>query len=110
MNADSYEFIDSNPAALKIYGFASLEAALSKTPLDVSAQRQYDGSSSYQKARFYIEKAKAEGNVTFEWLHCRPNGELWDAEVHLLFIESNNNNYLQFSLVDITERKRQRKN
>lgn len=106
MNADSYEFIDSNPAALKIYGFASLEAALSKTPLDVSAQRQYDGSSSYQKARFYIEKAKAEGNVTFEWLHCRPNGELWDAEVHLLFIESNNNNYLQFSLVDITERKK----
>jgi PAS domain S-box-containing protein len=109
MDAVSYQFIDSNPAALKIYGFTSLEGSLGKTPLDVSAPRQYDGTPSSQKAKFYIEKALAEGNVTFEWLHCRSNGEYWDAEVHLLLIQSENNNYLQFSLVDITERKKAEK-
>jgi len=109
MNTDSYEFTDINPAAIKIYGFVSLDASLGKTPLDVSGPYQYDGILSSQKAKFYIDKALIDGSVTFEWLHCRPNGEFWDAEVHLLSIQSENNKYLQFSLVDITERKKAEK-
>ncbi|MBI2419830.1 MAG: PAS domain S-box protein, partial [Ignavibacteriales bacterium] len=47
-----------------------------------------------------------EGVVVFEWLHQRPDGELWDAEVHLMSFYSGERQLLQFTLQDITERKR----
>ncbi len=106
MNSNTFEYIDINPAAVKAYGFSSIKASLGKTPIDVSAPVQYDGTPSSQKAVSYIDKALKDGSVTFEWLHQRPNGNFWDAEVHLLSFESNNETLLQFSLVDITERKK----
>ncbi|MCD4817589.1 MAG: PAS domain S-box protein, partial [Candidatus Cloacimonetes bacterium] len=105
MESTSFKFIDINPAAVKKYGFPSREASLGKTPLDVSAPVQYDGVPSSEKAVFYLEKALKEGSVTFEWLHRYPNGEFWDAEVHLLSFQSNDKTLIQFSLIDITERK-----
>ncbi|MCD4793671.1 MAG: PAS domain S-box protein [Bacteroidales bacterium] len=106
MESTSFKYIDINTAAVKKYGFPSYEASLGKTPLDVSAPVQYDGTPSSQKAVFYIEKALKEGSVTFEWLHRYPNGEFWDAEVHLLSFQSNDKTLIQFSLIDITERKK----
>ncbi|RLD63613.1 MAG: hypothetical protein DRJ01_03325 [Bacteroidetes bacterium] len=106
MESKSYKYIDINKAALKIYGFSSREESLGKTPLDVSAPTQYDGSPSFKKAAFYIEKALKEGEVTFEWLHRRPDGELWDAKVQLLSFRSEEKILLQFSLIDITEQKK----
>lgn len=106
MDSTSYKYIDINAAAVKMYGFSSHEASLGKTPLDVSATVQYDGTPSSQKALSYIEKALKEGSVTFEWLHKRPDGEFWDAEVHLLSFQSDDKTLLQFSLIDITERKK----
>ncbi len=106
MESISFKYIDINEAAVKIYGFSSHEASLGKTPLDVSAPVQYDGTPSSQKAVSYIEKALKEGSVTFEWLHQRPDGEFWDAEVHLLSFRSDEKTLLQFSLIDITERKK----
>lgn len=105
MESETFKFIDINEAAIKKYGFLSREEAIGKTPIDVSAPKQYDGTPSSQKVANYIEKAINEDSVVFEWLHQRPNGEFWDAEVHLLSFESNNETLLQFSLVDITERK-----
>ncbi|MBU8891746.1 MAG: PAS domain S-box protein [Bacteroidales bacterium] len=106
MDSTSFKYIDINPAAVKIYGFSSISDSLGKTPVDVSAPVQYDGTPSSQKAVSYIEKALEDGSVTFEWLHQRPDGEFWDAEVHLLSFQSNNETLLQFSLIDITERKK----
>ncbi|MCD4834107.1 MAG: PAS domain S-box protein [Bacteroidales bacterium] len=106
MESTSFKYIDINPAAVKMYGFPSHEASLGKTPLDVSAPVQYDGTLSSEKAVSYIEKALKEGSVTFEWLHQRPDGEFWDAEVHLLSFKSDEETLLQFSLIDITERKK----
>jgi len=109
MESTSFKYIDINEAAVKMYGFPSREAALGKTPLDVSAPTQYDGTTSSEKAVEYIEKAIKEGSVVFEWLHQRPNGDFWDAEVHLLSFQSNSESLLQFSLIDITERKKAEK-
>jgi len=106
MDAATYEYIDCNPAAVDIYRFASLEETLGKTPLDVSAPVQYDGTQSPDKARYYINRAFTEGTVVFEWQHQRPDGELWDAEVHLMSFRSGESQLLQFTLQDITERKR----
>ena len=106
MDSTSFKYIDINAAGVKMYGFSSREASLGKTPLDVSAPVQYDGTPSSEKAVSYIEKALEEGSTTFEWLHQRPDGEFWDAEVHLLSFQSNDKTLLQFSLIDITERKK----
>ena len=106
MEYSTYRFIDCNPAAIAIYRLPSREEVLGKTPVDVSAEVQYDGTASSEKARYFIEKAIDEGAVTFEWLHRRSDGELWDAEVHLMSFTADQEQYLQFSLVDVTERKK----
>ncbi len=106
MDAESYKYLDCNPAAVSIYRFNSKEETLGKTPLDVSAPVQYDGTPSEEKARYYINQALQNESIIFEWLHRRPDGELWDAEVQLLSFSIEDRKMLQFSLVDITERKR----
>ena len=105
MDAKTYKYIDCNRASIAIYGYPSKEALLGKMPMDVSAPLQYDGTPSPEKAVFYINKALQEGSVVFEWKHQRPNGEIWDAEVHLLKFTVDNRPLLQFSLIDITDRK-----
>jgi len=109
MDGNNYKYIDCNTAALNFYGFSSKEEALGKTPLEVSAPVQYDGTTSVEKANVYINEAKTKGSVVFEWRHQRTNGEIWDAEVHLLSFNIGDQQFLQFSLIDITERKRAEK-
>ena len=105
MDAVTWRFVDCNPAAVEIYRHASREETLGQTPLDVSTPVQYDGTPSPEKARYYIERAQAEGSVTFEWRHQRPTGEVWDAEVHLMAFQAGERGLLQFTLQDITDRK-----
>ncbi|MDB4334803.1 PAS domain S-box protein [bacterium] len=106
MNSDTFKFIECNQAAANIYGFSSKEEAIGKTPLDVSATLQYDGTPSGIKAKEYIDTAIKDGSVVFEWKHKYKNGENWDAEVHLLSFNMDGESLLQFSLLDITEEKR----
>jgi PAS domain S-box-containing protein len=105
MDAETFIYIDCNPAAVKIYKCSSKEAVIGKAPLDFSAPVQYDGIPSAERAIYYINKAKVEGSVVFEWMHQRPDGEIWDAEVHLICFQINQKQLLQFSLIDITQRK-----
>ncbi len=106
MDTATWRYVDCNPAATEIYRFASREETLGKTPLDVSAAAQYDGTPSAEKARQYVKEALAKGSVEFEWRHQRPDGQIWDAEVHLMSFRSGERQLLQFTLQDITERKR----
>jgi PAS domain S-box-containing protein len=106
MDISTFEYVDCNNACVQIYGFGSKEATLGKTPLHVSAEKQYDGTPSSEKAIAYINQAMKDGYVIFEWLHQRPDGSLWDAIVHLLLFEAGEKKFFQFSLIDITERKK----
>jgi two-component system, cell cycle sensor histidine kinase and response regulator CckA len=106
MEAETLQYVDCNHAATEIYRFASREETLGKTPLEVSSPTQYDGTPSAQKARDYAHQAHTKGSVAFEWRHQCPDGGLWDAEVHLLSFKSGERQLLQFTLQDITERKK----
>ncbi len=106
MDATTFKFIDCNPAAVEIYRFQSRSEVIGKTPLDFSAPIQYDGTSSVEKSTYYNNKALKEGKVVFEWRHQRADGELWDAEVHLMSFKTQERHLLQFTLQDITERKK----
>ncbi len=106
MDAVTLQFVDCNMAAVNIFHLPSREETLGKTPLDISAPVQNDGTASQEKARFYVGKALAEGSVVFEWLGRRPDGEVWAAEVHLMSFESDQRRLLQFTLQDISEKTR----
>jgi PAS domain S-box-containing protein len=110
MDPKSFKYLDCNRAAAEIYHFDRIEDVIGKTPADVSAPKQLNGEDSGEATKRYISKALQEGSVFFEWRHQRPNGEFWDAEVQLMKLTYHNKEFLQFSLLDITERKNAEKN
>ncbi|MBK7005888.1 MAG: EAL domain-containing protein [Burkholderiales bacterium] len=98
--------VDCNQAAMTLYGFNSRERLLAVSPADVSTPQQYDGRDSLQAAMENIQTALHNGAHSFEWRHRRPTGEIWDAFVHVMAFAHAGKPLLQFSLQDITERKR----
>lgn len=98
--------IDCNQAALDIYGFESLEQLRAARPADVSTPTQYDGRDSTLLAFENIQLALRNRAHVFEWRHRRPDGVVWDAEVHVFAFEHAGKTLLQFSMQDITARKR----
>jgi len=106
MDTATTRFVDCNEAALHIYGFPTREALLSKQPMDISTRLQPDGTSSLKKGSAYVQQAQQSGAVLFEWRHRRPDGSEWDGEGHLMAFELNGRRLVQFTMQDITERKR----
>jgi PAS domain S-box-containing protein len=99
-------FTDCNAAAVGLYRFRSRGEVLGKTPLDVSAEIQYDGTPSRTAAPEHIRLGLEKGSHRFEWRHRSPDGKIWDGEVQLMRFAYLNHDYLQFSVQDITERRR----
>jgi PAS domain S-box-containing protein len=99
-------FIDSNQAAAEIFGYSSPQEIVGKTPLDMAAPTQYDGTDSTVASQRRDQSALTQGIESFEWRHRRPNGEIWDAMVHLMAFNYRGRRLLQATLDDITERRR----
>jgi PAS domain S-box-containing protein len=106
MDAETLRFIDCNPAAVAIYGYASKHEFLGKTLIDLSAACQYDGVKPIDKCAEYVRQALQSGSVVFDWRHQRPDGEIWDGQIRLLSLAIPDRNLLHFSLVDISSRRR----
>ena len=106
MDAETGVYIDCNAAAVQIYGYTNREEVLGKTPLDVSAPIQYNGADSVTEAIKHNRACIENGSHIFEWLHQRPDGQMWDADVHLMFFQHRGKSLIQFTLQDITERKK----
>ncbi|WP_326538837.1 ATP-binding protein [Pseudorhodoferax sp.] len=101
-------FIDCNEAAVKIYGYQHREEVLGKTPLDVQAEFQADGTPTrvmYEQQR-QARIARQSGVTVFDARHQRPDGTVWDARVHLMAFHYEDRRLLQFTLEDITEQRR----
>lgn len=99
-------FINSNQAAAQIFGYSSPEEIVGKTPLDMAAPTQYDGTDSAVASQRRDQSALVQGIESFEWRHRRPNGEIWDAMVHLMAFNYRGRRLLQATLEDITERRK----
>ncbi|WP_409526125.1 sensor domain-containing protein [Nitrincola sp. MINF-07-Sa-05] len=106
MDPTNFNFIDCNDAAVRIYGALSRDELLSWTPAMVSPPFQQDGTASGKLGYEFIHECLSKGSLVFDWLHQRPNGELWDAEIRLVRFQHQDRTLLQFSVQDITERKR----
>jgi PAS domain S-box-containing protein len=99
-------FIDSNQAAAEIFGYSLPHEIIGKTPVDMAAPTQYDGTDSAIASRRRDRSALTEGIESFEWRHQRPNGEIWDAMVHLMAFNYRGRRLLQATLEDITQRRK----
>lgn len=106
LDPESTRFIDCNQAAADIYRLGSIDRVIGLSITDVSAPYQSDGTPSPAASREKLQQAVERGSLVFEWRHRRPDGERWDAEVHLMAFRHGNRLLLQFSLQDITDRKR----
>jgi two-component system, sensor histidine kinase and response regulator len=105
LDPETGRFLDCNDAAVRIYRFMDKGDVIGKIPLDMSTPTQYDGSDSGLAAQWHIRQGLSQGSHLFEWRHRRPDGEIWDAEVHLMAFRHRGKILLQFSLQDITARK-----
>jgi PAS domain S-box-containing protein len=106
VDPESGYFIDANRAAAKIFGYSSPQEIVGKTPLDMAAPTQHDGTDSARASRRHDQSALLQGLESFEWRHRRPNGDTWDAMVHLMAFSFHGRRLLQATLEDITERKK----
>ncbi len=108
MDANTGAFIDCNEAAVKIYGYASRGDFINKTIFNIdekSAPIRYNGLASATDVQKHIQLCLKNGSHIFERRHQRPNGEIWDAEIHLKLFYRKGKPLIQFALHDITARK-----
>lgn len=106
LDPETNRFLDSNPAAARLYGHSDREAIIGRTPGDLSPPLQYDGSESGPAAAARIRACMEHGEHLFQWRHRRQDGSLWDAEIHLVRFVHDGRPLVQLTLSDITRRLR----
>lgn len=75
--------VESNQAALPLFGYET-KASFDRThPANLSPERQPDGEPSFEKAERMIAMAVERGVHRFEWVHRRTDVSTFDAEVTL---------------------------
>jgi PAS domain S-box-containing protein/putative nucleotidyltransferase with HDIG domain len=103
LNGDS--IIDCNSKCASIF-HTKKEFLKGKTPWELSPETQPDGRPSKDAAHEYISKALETGAQYFRWVHLRPGGEEFIAEVGLNPVEIDGVTYTQAVLNDITTREK----
>ena len=102
----SWKFTSCNQATVALFGAKSEAEFVSLGPWDVAPEFQPDGADSVSKAKKMIEKAVLDGSASFEWVHKRIDGPEFISTVLLTRMERQGTVFLQATVRDITERKR----
>ena len=103
---DEKQFLEVNPAAVRIMGCQSPEELLGRFPTDTSPSFQPNGESSAVLTRKYVQECLANGSARFEWMSCTPKGNEIPLEVTLTRIQWSGRQVIQALLNDIRERKK----
>ena len=98
-------FIDCNARTKELFG-CRREEILGRRPDEFSPPRQPDGRDSRMAAKEKIDAAWEGKKLFFEWLHCRPDGTPFDAEVNLTRVDLQGQQVILAIVRDVTERKR----
>jgi len=99
------KFIDCNLRTLEIFGCQSPDQILGHTPIEFSPAQQPNGRASREYALDIINAALNGQTQLFEWVHTKPDGTQFTAEVKLNKLEVHDQILLQSIVRDITKRK-----
>ncbi len=102
---DEKQYLEANPAAVRIMGCQTPQELLGKHPSDTSPPFQPNGESSAVLARNYIQECMTNGSARFEWVCRTPQGKDVPLEVALTRIQWSGRQVIQALINDITERK-----
>jgi PAS domain S-box-containing protein len=102
----SWRFESCNPAALALYGVESEERFCELGTWDLSPALQPDGNPSSESLASKVETAMLQGLCYFEWMHERSDGALFPATVMLSQMEQGGRVFLQATVRDITQEKK----
>jgi len=103
---DENQFLEVNPAAVRIMGCQSPQELLGRYPSDTSPLFQPNGECSADLAGKYIQECMANGSARFEWMCRSPQGREIPLEVTLTRIQWSGRQVIQALLNDISERKK----
>lgn len=105
LRAPGWNLEAGNPAALTMFGMES-QADLSSRPVwEMSPEYQPDGWRSIDKAQYLVETAMRTGNLAFEWMHRRPDGQEFLCATTLDRVSCGGLPALQVSIRDITRQR-----
>jgi two-component system sensor histidine kinase/response regulator len=111
LSADAHVMIDmdgrlasGNPAAIELFGCASLAQFQTLTATDVGAEFQANGERSPELLKTYIRQALERSNVHFDWLCRRVDGSIFNADIMLTSVKVGGRTKMHVSVRDITER------
>ncbi|MCG6934585.1 MAG: EAL domain-containing protein [Proteobacteria bacterium] len=100
------KFIECNSKALEMFTCQNQDI-IGKTLAAFSPPQQADGQDSSHIVDDKIQAAIKGVPQRFEWIHCRLDGSVFDAEVSLNAINLGDEIVIQAIIRDITERKQQ---
>lgn len=103
---DDKQFLEVNPAALRILGYDSADQIIGKHPAETSIAVQMNGVNAGELARRYIQQCMETGSAQFEWLARSAKGKEVPLEVILTRIQMSGRPIIQAVILDITERKK----
>ena len=103
---DEHQYLEVNPAAVRILGYSCQEELLGKNPGDTSPPLQPNGESSESMAAKYIAECMSRGSARFEWLARTAQGHDIPLEVALTRIQWRGRQTIQAFVSDISERKK----
>jgi diguanylate cyclase (GGDEF)-like protein/PAS domain S-box-containing protein len=99
-------FIDCNPATMELLGYDSKESIIAKSPWELAAEKQPDGTPSKEKAQDLMKRTLENGKARFEWWHMKRDGTLLPVEVMLTSIVLNEKKVFHILWRDISDRKK----
>ena len=102
---DEKQYLEVNPAAVRILGCRNQDELIGKHPRDTSPPFQPNGQSSATLAAEHIAECMSRGSARFEWTARTPQGRDVPLEVVLTRIEWSGRQIIQANISDISERK-----
>lgn len=103
---DEQQYLEVNPAMVQILGYDSPDEIIGLHPRLTSPPVQPNGEATAVLAEKYIQECLSKGNVRFDWVARRKNGEDIPIEVILTRIQWGGRQIIQAAVNDITQRKK----
>jgi PAS domain S-box-containing protein len=106
-DVDTQKLLDCNPAALRLFGYASVEELGGTTPIQTSASVQLGGRTLTESLGEHVGRALRDRVARTGWVSRRRGGETFEADLRTTVIALEDGSHVMQTVIDdVTERRR----